>query len=229
MLPPLSDEEKDLLKEGIRKNGQIVPIVVYKEQIIDGRHRFWACKQLGIEPKIMTLDVEMDARQLIEYAFSINIQRRNLSKSQLAAMAANSTDLFTEDAKQRMLAGKPLDPTAKMQEGLESTEKAAKLFGVSGRYVAYAEAIKKFDAGLFNMLLGGDISITEAAKAMKKRMDSSEVGDVSADDDKPMRVGNPPIKWEADCKYEITMGGEPCASVFFNSDTMKWDAQYYEV
>ena len=57
LVPPLSVEEYESLKQSINQNGLWVPIVVNSHGIIlDGHHRFKACQELGIEPKAVAKD-----------------------------------------------------------------------------------------------------------------------------------------------------------------------------
>ncbi len=50
LIPPLSDDEFEALKEDIAKHGVIVPVVIDQHgAIVDGHHRVRACKELGIE------------------------------------------------------------------------------------------------------------------------------------------------------------------------------------
>jgi ParB-like chromosome segregation protein Spo0J len=62
LVPPLSTEEYESLKESIKQNGLWVPIVVNNQGVVlDGHHRFKACQELGIEePKTTTMELSMD-------------------------------------------------------------------------------------------------------------------------------------------------------------------------
>src|SRR5438094_10547630 len=52
LLPPLSQEEYGLLKGDIASRGVMVPIELDRNgEILDGKHRLRACKELGI-PKV---------------------------------------------------------------------------------------------------------------------------------------------------------------------------------
>lgn len=47
--PILENEEFDLLVEDIKKNGQLEPIIMIGDEILDGVNRYRACKELEIE------------------------------------------------------------------------------------------------------------------------------------------------------------------------------------
>jgi ParB-like chromosome segregation protein Spo0J len=50
LVPQLSTEEYESLKQSIKENGLWVPIVVNKDGVIlDGHHRYKACQELGIK------------------------------------------------------------------------------------------------------------------------------------------------------------------------------------
>lgn len=51
MLPKMSEEEFAELKVSIQQEGQHYPIVANEDlEVLDGRNRFRACTELGIEP-----------------------------------------------------------------------------------------------------------------------------------------------------------------------------------
>jgi ParB-like chromosome segregation protein Spo0J len=50
LLPDMTAEEYEGLKASIKERGQEVPILLLNGQILDGRHRYRACLDLGIEP-----------------------------------------------------------------------------------------------------------------------------------------------------------------------------------
>ena len=50
LVPEMSTEEYKSFKRDIKENGLRIPITVNQEGVIlDGHHRFRACKELGIE------------------------------------------------------------------------------------------------------------------------------------------------------------------------------------
>jgi hypothetical protein len=53
LVPPLTEKEYQDLKVSIEVDGQHLPITVNEQRILlDGHHRYRACKELKIEPKV---------------------------------------------------------------------------------------------------------------------------------------------------------------------------------
>jgi len=86
IFPSMSNEEFRLLKADIKKHGQKMAILVYRNKIVDGRQRLRACRELGIEPWFTdTGKLEMPTRSFI---VSQNLHRRHLGDGQRALIAA---------------------------------------------------------------------------------------------------------------------------------------------
>lgn len=65
-------------KEDIRKNGLRVPIVVWRDQIVDGRHRYQICSDLGIDLKVRDISQEcLSEDSMREMVTSLNQHRRS--------------------------------------------------------------------------------------------------------------------------------------------------------
>jgi hypothetical protein len=115
LFPPLEGPEYEALKADILTHGLHVPVVTFQGQIIDGRNRYRACRDLGIKPNFQ----EWDGRgSLVSFVLSLNQHRRHLTESQRAMIAAKAKPLFEEEARQRMLAGTAPDhPPLRAEEG----------------------------------------------------------------------------------------------------------------
>lgn len=83
VMPPLTDQEYQELKESILKHGVQVA-VDYDEDgnILDGHHRVQACSELGITNIPKVVKVGMDENQKLDYALMVNSTRRQLSREQ---------------------------------------------------------------------------------------------------------------------------------------------------
>lgn len=193
IMPPLSEIEFDALVSDIRRNGQINPIIVHNNQIIDGRHRYWACNQLSIEPITAPWNGPTDEKSLVECVISLNVQRRHLTTSQRAALAANALPFFEEQAALRMSVGraglKSLSPDSDFVQATdpinitpgESREHVAKLFAVSPRYVTYAKNIKEWSDDVFQDVIAGNTTIAEAARILRSAESTPEPNTEHAD------------------------------------------------
>ena len=81
LYPPLSQSNYEELKEDIRIHGQRVNCLVWNGQIIDGAHRYRACRELKIPPNFtdVSLVPEEDLPAMVN---SLNSVRRHLSVDQ---------------------------------------------------------------------------------------------------------------------------------------------------
>ena len=84
IFPSMTGEEFEAFKLDIKQNGLRVPIKTYKGAILDGRHRYQACQELGIEAEFEALPDDTD---LVAYVRSANIKTRHLNQSQVAAVS----------------------------------------------------------------------------------------------------------------------------------------------
>lgn len=83
-MPMMGDDEFDLLVVDILENGLQQPIVLYEEQILDGRNRYLACLVAKVEPKFR----EFDGSDPVAFVYSVNVHRRHLTVEQKLDLAA---------------------------------------------------------------------------------------------------------------------------------------------
>jgi len=104
LFPLMDSESFESLKKDILENGLIEPIWLYDGKIIDGRNRFNACKETGIEAKFK----EWDGKgSLVQFVVSLNVNRRHLTPSQKAVVAMEMLPMLEAEAKERQrVAGK---------------------------------------------------------------------------------------------------------------------------
>jgi hypothetical protein len=72
--PPLSKEEFAGLVEDIRANGQQIPIILLDGKILDGVHRYKACRKVGIKAR----GEHYSGSNAAAFVCSANVHRRHL-------------------------------------------------------------------------------------------------------------------------------------------------------
>ena len=174
---PMMDEAKlHELADDIRKNGQLVPVWLYEEKILDGRNRWAACLIAGVEPKTK----EYTGDEPTAFAVSLNDRRRHMNKGSLAAVAAELEPHFAEDAKRRQQKagkehGRGQKVVAQMPQPMDAKpspkarEEAAKSVGVGDRYVQDAKKVKTEAPEVFERLKAGKITLQDAKREVAKK------------------------------------------------------------
>lgn len=155
LFPMMSTDEFTALVEDIQTNGQQEPITIYQNQIIDGRNRYAACQQLGIEPNVKKWDGQ---GSLVSFVVSMNLKRRHLTSVQRAAVAAEMLPLLEKEAKERQLSSLKQNSTVREKiperESGKASEQVAKLTGTNPHYVTDAKKIKKEAPEVFDIREG---------------------------------------------------------------------------
>jgi hypothetical protein len=183
LFPLLTGQEFDDLKVDIEKHGQHEPILTYQGQIIDGRNRYRACRELGIEPRLQEWDGN---GSLVAFVLSLNLHRRHLTSSQRAAIAAELLPILEAEAKERQRAAGgnrkkareakdrangalPVKVPEPLREDGEARQQAAQMTGTNARYVTLAKQIKEADAQLFEQVKAGEVHVMEARSKVKRQ------------------------------------------------------------
>jgi hypothetical protein len=160
IFPPMSDPEFNDLKSDIAKNGLREPLWIYQGKIIDGRNRLRACTELGITPATREWNGE---GTLLDFVVSLNLHRRHLNETQRAMVAARLKPSFEKAAKERLLAGKELDPSHNCGQG-KTADLAGKLLNVSKGSVERAtRVIAKGCPELIALVDRSELPVSKAA------------------------------------------------------------------
>ena len=103
LISQLTSGENEILKKSISENkGNVVPIILNKQGVIlDGYHRYRACKELGIDPKIEIKEFS-DPIDEKEFIIIINLNRRQLNSFQIAELGVKLEEIEKENAKLRL-------------------------------------------------------------------------------------------------------------------------------
>jgi ParB-like chromosome segregation protein Spo0J len=133
--PAMDDEAFEQLRDDIAVNGQRNPILLYEDQILDGRHRLQACLVLGIEPRFQTFTGTWE--QAKAAVCSENLHRRHLTTSQRAMIAASLATLS---------GGRPKETELINSVSVPTLSDAAETTGVSRDTVVRAKRVQKTGA-----------------------------------------------------------------------------------
>lgn len=134
-----SSEDQEALRESINEVGQLDPITMFKGAILDGRHRYSACRRLGIEPRFT--EFEGTEEEALAFVMAKNLTRRHLTTGQRALLALRLEGIYKEMAAARMKAG-VTNPTPNLEQGT-TAQLAANKVGVSASNVYNAKALTK--------------------------------------------------------------------------------------
>jgi hypothetical protein len=86
LLPKMSKEEMSELVADIEKNGLQQPIVLYKGEVLDGNHRYWACTAAKKPSSFVEFEgTDAEAQSFVVRA---NIHRRHLTPEQRRGIIA---------------------------------------------------------------------------------------------------------------------------------------------
>ena len=150
IFPMMSAEEFTALKADIAEYGLRDPIILAEGKVVDGRNRYLACQELGLEPRYEEWNGQGSLLALI---VSKNLQRRHLSESQRAMVAAKIANMPTH---------RPENKSANLQT---SQGDAAKLLSTSTRSVASAKKVlSEGIPELAQAVNRGDVAVSVAAK-----------------------------------------------------------------
>lgn len=173
LFPLITGQEFDDLVKDIRDNGLQQPIWTYQDKIIDGRNRYRACLNAGIEPRYQ----EWDGKgSLVAFTISLNVKRRHLTSSQLSVIALEVEKQLAEEANKRQLIslkqnnrnstesenGNDYSSVGQKNDQRRSAHEAANLLGTNHDYVSAAKKIEKDAPELLEHVMNGTLTTPDA-------------------------------------------------------------------
>ena len=90
IFPMMSKAEIHALATDIVMHGMYKPIILHEDMILDGRNRYCACKEAGVDAEFKEFDGFVTP---VEYVISMNLHRKHLNESQLAMIAEQLSKL----------------------------------------------------------------------------------------------------------------------------------------
>lgn len=170
LMPAMTADEYAEMRDDMAENGLLTPIVLHDGKILDGRHRYQACRELGIEPRFEVYDGDNP----VAYVVGTNLHRRHLSASQRAAVAVEILPMLEEAARERQAeAGHRYGERHPKQELPElipealagdSREQAAALTGANSRYISDAKRIAEQAPDVLEAVKAGSLDLPLAKR-----------------------------------------------------------------
>ena len=163
LLPRMSGAEIEALVASIAEQGQIEPVVIYEDKILDGRHRYGVCLSLGIDPlgvEFGDMGLDLGPAEFV----AAKAQHRHLNVSQKAMAAARLLPSLQAEAAARARRGLAADGPAG-----RASKFAGSLFGVGQRYVEAAKQIIAADPAESDAVFEGRSSLSQARSRLARR------------------------------------------------------------
>jgi hypothetical protein len=154
LYPSMPDEELSALADNIKAHGLHDSIVLYQGKVLDGWHRYQACRMVGVNPRT----IDFRGKDPASYVESKNDYRRHSTASQRAL-----TKVGLAEWRGR---GKPsLNP---QDCGIKTTAEMATDAHVSPRSIEHAKVVhEQGSEALKDAVMQGDVGIEKAAAIAK--------------------------------------------------------------
>jgi ParB/Sulfiredoxin domain len=174
VFPMMSDEELTALGEDIKKNGQMIPVLLWNGDrsgpvLIDGRNRLEAMERIGIADDALV--ETFHCKDPVTHIITLNIRRRHLTKQQQA-------DLIVAAIK----AGEKPDQVEPVSKG--------------GRSKVNPTKKKAVEAGKKAGISEATVKRAFAKAGGKTPKPTAPAGAVETDDDEPSLGCRPSTAWD---------------------------------
>lgn len=193
IFPMMGNKEHKELTKDIKQYGQQDPIILFEGRILDGRNRFKACKDAGVEPTT----IEFKGKDALQYVMSTNLKRRHLTDSQKAVVGRRYKVYYSKIFPQ----GKNhLEPVPSAES---NRDKAGEVVGVSGRYIDMADVVIEKNPELEEKIMSGEIKVKTAYREIKleeQRKEVEKIKEVTGEYD--VIVIDPPWDYGNEDKYD---------------------------
>jgi len=184
VFPIVTGDDYTAMVSDVKEHGFQVPVIADKSsQLLDGRTRLCISYDLGIKCEVQTVD--RNGSDVAAYIIALNLHRRHLTASQIAAIGPAILPEFEKEAKQRQREGrkrgggdrrsskfkKDRSKVNLPSSGSEhqARDDVAKLLGVSPKLISQAKKIAEEDEELLQSVRAGDVTVNDAYKQVRAR------------------------------------------------------------
>ena len=169
LIPPLAENERQMLEESIVANGCESPLAVWNDTIVDGHNRYDICRKHGIPFAVLEKDFA-DRDTALLWMIQTQLGRRNLTAYQKSELALRSERLFREQASKRQatstggITPQLIENSPEADKTSNTTDKQlAKIAGVSDNTIRKVRKIAaKADDTTLQQLRSGKTTIHKA-------------------------------------------------------------------
>ncbi len=177
LIPPLTEEEHQMLEDSIVRDGCDTPLVVWNSTIVDGHNRYEICQKHQV-PFAYNERSFADKEAAMFWMLEHQLGRRNLNAYQRSELAIKHEPILSRMASLRSLSGKAIDPPQNSAWGSakgETRDKLAKMAGVSHDTIAKVKELDaKADDETKRKLRAGEVSIHKAYTDLKDKEHEGE-------------------------------------------------------
>ena len=210
--PNMQPDEFAKLVADIKENGLREPIWRYEGKIIDGKNRYLACEEAGVEPRYQDWGGH---GSLILFVASLNQHRRHLDASQRAMIAVRIETELAKEAKQNMSLGggdkkseaakSPLEIFPNPIQPIHAAKEAAKVTGTNHHYVTDAKRVVNQAPELEPLVMDRVISLLDAKKLANEEKEIREAitQKITSGEAKNVKEAKKVVKQEERSKIDI--------------------------
>lgn len=162
IFPLMVGQEYINLKNDIKNNGLIDPIILYENKVLDGRNRYNACIELEIDPTFIEYAGEQEP---LDYVLSKNLHRRHLNETQRTLVASKIANMQRGEYHGNQY----IEVSANLRIPKVSQVKAAKMLNVSPRSISSVKAIEREAPELLPKMESGEMSAHEAQTIIRRK------------------------------------------------------------
>lgn len=175
LFPKMTDDEYNNLADDIVINGLYDAIMIYQNKIVDGTHRYQACKKAGIEPKVT--EWTGTEEELLKYIFSKNFNRRHLDASQKAMVVVEYGCIEEVLAAKKNLVTDLVKNLTTNHNAGKTTQKVVDNIGggTNRQYISDAKYIKNNQPELVSYVRDAQMNIPRAVKLAKAKLSPEEL------------------------------------------------------
>ena len=146
------------LAADIERHGLIEPITLWEGRIIDGWHRYRACREVGVEPRFV--EHLGGKREALAFVVSKNARRRHLTEAAIVGITKKVLGWHQHAAGE----GRPKTTSV----GVISESTIATTAGVSLRTVQRHSALERTSPALVPLVECGDLGLQTAEQVVQR-------------------------------------------------------------